>query len=328
MKHFFTLFALVASSFSAMASTNNLVINDNVKATANDNDKQQILNGGFEDWGLDARNTPKEGETVSTKVSEPRYWHSFSSAYGFFKGFAGNHCFISTDAHSGNYSACIKATTTIFDDITANGTLTTGRLKAGSKDANSPENHSELDMSKTDTDRNKDPYYQVMTSRPDSIVFWVKYSTGKAGTTANMSAYITDGTYYQAPENKTYNNKVGWAENPNIAPCTEWTRISVPFTYADNGLEPKAILLTFSTSATPGGGAGNEILYVDDVELIYNVKGDVNGDTNVDISDVVELVNIILGSKDGAENKRADVNGDTNTDISDVVELVNIILGN
>ena len=183
-------------------------------------------------------------------------------------------------------------------------------------------------MSKTDTDRNGDPFYQVMTSRPDSIVFWVKYSTGKAGTTANMSAYITDGTYYQAPEDKTYNNKVGWAENPNIAPCTEWTRISVPFTYADNGLEPKAILLTFSTSATPGGGAGNEILYVDDVELIYNVKGDVNSDGNVDISDVVELVNIILGSKDGAENKRADVNGDTNTDISDVVELVNIILGN
>lgn len=326
MKHFFTLFALVASSFSAMASTNHLVINDNVKATANDNDKLQILNGGFEDWGIDAGNAPEEGETVSKNDCEPRYWHSFTSAYGFFKSLAGKHCFISTDAHSGNYSACIKATPVL--KTTANGTLTTGRLKAGSTSADSPENHSELDMSKKDPDRNGDPFYQVMTSRPDSIVFWVKYSTGKAGTTANMSAYITDGTYYQAPEDKTYNNKVGWAENPNIAPCTEWTRISVPFTYADNDLEPKAILLTFSTSATPGGGAGNEVLLVDDVELIYNVKGDVNGDTNVDISDVVELVNIILGSKDGAENKRADVNGDTNTDISDVVELVNIILGN
>ena len=125
MKKFFTLIALYAISSCAMMA------------------QDQIQNGGFEDWGLDAENTPKEGETVSTKVSEPRYWHSFSSAYGFFKGFAGNHCFISTDAHSGNYSACIKATTTIFDDITANGTLTTGRLKAGSSDANSPENHSE-----------------------------------------------------------------------------------------------------------------------------------------------------------------------------------------
>jgi hypothetical protein len=122
----------------------------------------------------------------------------------------------------------------------------------------------------------------------------VKYSTGKAGTLANMSAYITDGTYYQAPENKTYENKVGWAENPNIAPCTEWTRISVPFTYADNGLDPKAILLTFSTSAIPGGGKGNEVLFVDDVELIY--KGDVNGDKSININDVVTLVNRILGN--------------------------------
>ena len=312
MKKFFTLIALYAISSCAVMA------------------QDQILNGGFEDWGLDKRNTPKEGETVSTKVSEPRYWHSFSSAYGFFKGLAGKHCFISTDAHSGNYSACIKATT-VFNE-TANGTLTTGRLKAGSSTANDPENHSELDISKTDKDNNGDPFYQVMTSRPDSIVFWVKYSTGKAGTKANMSAYITDGTYYQAPEDKTYNNKVGWAENPDIAPCTEWTRISVPFTYADNELEPKAILLTFSTSATPGGGAGNEVLYVDDVELIYLKddvkKGDVNADGQVDISDVVELVNIILGSAEDADNSSADVNGDTNIDISDVVELVNIILGN
>ncbi len=332
MKHFFTLFALVASSFSAMASTNHLVINDNVKATANDNDKQQILNGGFEDWGLDARNTPKEGETVSKNDCEPRYWHSFTSASGDWASIAGKHCFISTDAHSGDYSACIKASSMFLGKVVANGTLTTGQLVAGSTKAEDPANHSELDMSNTATDRNGDPFYQVMTSRPDSIVFWVKYSTGKKGTKANMSAYITDGTYYQAPEDKTYENKVGWAENPNIEPCTEWTRISVPFTYADNNLYPKAILLTFSTSATPGGGKGDEVLLVDDVELIYLKddvkKGDVNGDDQVDISDVVELVNIILGSAEDADNSSADVNGDTNIDISDVVELVNIILGN
>ena len=87
-----------------------------------------------------------------------------------------------------------------------------------------------------------------------------------------MSAYITDGTYYQAPEDKTYNNKVGWAEYPSIAACSEWKRISVPFTYADNGLEPKAIMLTFSTCATPGGGKGDEVLLVDDVELIYGIS--------------------------------------------------------
>jgi hypothetical protein len=267
MKKFFTLIALFAISTCAVMAQN------------------QILNGGFEDWGRDAGNTPDQesGETVSTKVSEPKYWHSFSSASGLYAPAAGDHCFISTDAHSGKYSACIKATKVL--SFVANGTITTGRLNAGAMFATSKSNYSALDMSWTEPDRNGDPFYQVLISRPDSIVFWVKFSTGDSGTKANMSAYITDGTYYQVPEDRTYNNIVGKAENPNIAPCTEWTRISVPFTYADNGLEPLAILLTFSTSAIPGGGAGDEVLFVDDVELIY--KGDVNGDGNININDVV-----------------------------------------
>ena len=57
-----------------------------------------------------------------------------------------------------------------------------------------------------------------------------------------------------------------------------------------------------------------------------SLLGDVNGDGEIDISDVVKLVNIILG--DGTEeNSSADVNGDGEIDISDVVRLVNIILG-
>jgi hypothetical protein len=57
-----------------------------------------------------------------------------------------------------------------------------------------------------------------------------------------------------------------------------------------------------------------------------SLVGDVNHDGNVDISDVVRLVNVILG--DGMEEtSSADVNGDGAVDISDVVRLVNIILG-
>ena len=232
-------------------------------ALAGTDNQPNIQNGGFEDWGVDK-------DAPASQAVEPRYWHSFSSASGAFALAAGSHCFKSTDAHSGNYSVKLQATS-VLGQI-ANGTVTTGRLNAGSIKADDPANHSELDMSKTDKDWNEDPYYQVLEARPDSIAFWVKFSTGKAGTLANMSAYITDGTYYQAPEDKTYNNKVGWAEYPSIAACSEWKRISVPFTYADNGLEPKAIMLTFSTCATPGGGKGDEVLLVDDVELIYGIS--------------------------------------------------------
>lgn len=56
-----------------------------------------------------------------------------------------------------------------------------------------------------------------------------------------------------------------------------------------------------------------------------SVKGDVNGDGKVDISDVVALVNAILN--DSPYNDAYDVNSDTSVGINDVVVLVNIILG-
>ena len=57
--------------------------------------------------------------------------------------------------------------------------------------------------------------------------------------------------------------------------------------------------------------------------------GDVNGDKEIDISDVVAMVNHILGSTSSTSFKpqAADINKDSNIDISDVVALVNMILG-
>ena len=57
--------------------------------------------------------------------------------------------------------------------------------------------------------------------------------------------------------------------------------------------------------------------------------GDVNGDKEIDISDVVAMVNHILGNTSSTSFKpqAADINKDGNIDISDVVSLVNMILG-
>lgn len=55
--------------------------------------------------------------------------------------------------------------------------------------------------------------------------------------------------------------------------------------------------------------------------------GDVNNDGKVNISDVTQLVNIILGKATADDKHFVDVNGDGNVNISDVTQLVNIILG-
>ena len=54
-------------------------------------------------------------------------------------------------------------------------------------------------------------------------------------------------------------------------------------------------------------------------------KGDLNGDNEIDVTDVVELIDMVLaGSTDAA----GDINGDGEVDVTDVVELIDMVLGN
>lgn len=221
----------------------------------------QLRNQGFEEWHTSAGN-----------YVEPNGWHSFESATGSLATMAGHHIVKSDDAHSGAASARIYATS-IFG-IVANGTMTTGRMNAGSMSASNTSNNAYLDMSKTDVDGNGDPFYMPLYSRPDSIAVWVKFKQGKATPQhpyATISAVITDGSYYQDPEDKEYSNVVAKASNKTIAETEDqWVRVSAPFVYQQNNIEPKTILVTLSTNADPGSGSANDELFVDDIELVYN----------------------------------------------------------
>lgn len=223
----------------------------------------QVPNASFEAW-----------HTSTGDYVEPNGWHSFESATGALAALAGHHIAKSGDAHSGAVSARIFATS-IFG-IVANGTMTTGRMNAGSANASDTQNNAYLDMSMTDTDGNGDPYYIPLCSRPDSIVAWVKFKQGKANSShpyATISAVITDGTYFQDPEDKAYSNVVAKAKDNKIATTNgQWVRISAPFVYTDNAVDPQAVLITISTNADPGQGSDADEVLVDDIEFIYNAK--------------------------------------------------------
>ena len=53
--------------------------------------------------------------------------------------------------------------------------------------------------------------------------------------------------------------------------------------------------------------------------------GDLNEDGEIDVTDVVELIDIVLAGTFVAE---ADINGDGEVDVTDVVELIDMVLGN
>ncbi|MBR1804174.1 MAG: choice-of-anchor J domain-containing protein [Muribaculaceae bacterium] len=63
------------------------------------------------------------------------------------------------------------------------------------------------------------------------------------------------------------------------------------------------------------------------LEAADTMAGDLNGDGNVDVSDVNLLINVVLGKATAADlTGQADLNGDGICDVSDVNALINIIL--
>lgn len=205
---------------------------------------------------------------------EPDGWHSFETATGALAAFGGHHLTKSKNAHSGE--SCARIYSSSILGIVANGTMTTGRLNADAMSATDPANNAYLDTSMPELDGAGKPFYIPLYSRPDSIAVWVRFRQGSVNPEhpyANISAVITDGTYYQDPEDKEYTNVVAKAKNDKIATTDgEWVRVTAPFVYTENAVEPQAILVTISTNADAGQGSDGDEVLVDDIALIYNAK--------------------------------------------------------
>lgn len=243
----------------------------------------QVIKVTFENVGTHFQMPNSDFETWSDNNKAPRHWHGFESVKGGLSGTAKDNNKLQSSnwkrpGSLGSTSAVI--TSSKVWGVLANGTMTNGRLAAGSMSATNSANHSETNLSSTDEDANGDPFATPMYAKPDSVKFWMRFTQAKAQASypyAAFNAVITDGTYYQDPENKTYTNKVAVAA-PNKADMTvgDWRLVSCPFDYASyaaNGAEAKAILLTVSTNATPGKGSYSngvaDSVYVDDLELVY-----------------------------------------------------------
>lgn len=232
----------------------------------------QIPNSGFENYYT---------YTDHSNIEEPLFWHSFASAGGSLVSFVNNtkHTESSTEVRpgaSGKHSLKVMATS-VFG-IIANGTVTTGRMNAGAISASDTKNHAEIDMSSTDKDGHGDPFYVALNGQPDSLDVWVAFKQAKANADhpyATVSAITTDGTYYQDPENKTYTNKRAEARYRKLTTTFSgdklvWKKLSIPFTEDNKAITPKTILVTMSTNADAGAGSDGDVLYIDDLSLIYN----------------------------------------------------------
>lgn len=220
---------------------------------------QQIGNSDFEAW-----------DNEGSDNVEPSNWNSFMTLSKDFTSadFAmGQQVESNTDVRpgsAGKKSARIWSRNVVI--ATAQGNLTTGRIHAGSSTASDETknfNRSEIADSK---------FSEVLTSRPDSMTVWVKYNASDKKQKSSISAFIHDDyAEFQDPLVAACNSHVV-AQAALEYGVTGWTRKSIPFNYApyaSNSADPKFILVTFNSNSTPGGGAANDEVYVDDILLVY-----------------------------------------------------------
>lgn len=226
-----------------------------------------LYGGDFENWHK------------ASDADEPNGWHTIKSGTGNFAAFGKACTAISDDVptgSTGNKSAKISSSSII--GISANGTITTGRMNVGAFTATDPANNVYVNWEDEALDGNGDPFHNKMVGKPSSITLWYKFKNGKDNTKpALVRAIVLGNGYYQdpAPAGTEYDNVVAIAEK-TLTATDEWTKVTIPFdyaTYAANEAEPMTCLVTCNTCNEAGGGSKDsedtDILCVDDMTLNY-----------------------------------------------------------
>jgi len=216
--------------------------------------QQQIGNSNFEQW-----------ENVGSDTEEPINWNGFKTGEGSLSNLSAKQVERSTairSGASGSYCARVYARSVL--GVVANGNLTVGRINMGSSTPTSSSNYNSTKIG-------EENFSEAITDRPDSLVFWVKFTPSNASSKARVHAILHDNYAFRDPiDAASQPYTVARAELNYGSTASQWVRKSVPFVYEGPAETVQYILISFSTNETPGGGSGSDEVFIDDVELIYN----------------------------------------------------------
>ena len=263
MRKLFTLFLLGCAAITANA-------------------QYQVQNGGFEEWEAVPDFKPMFGPAI-TGAEEPLHWSSFLTSTGGMKSLGIGGVSLSKEAGSrpggnGEYCAKINATL-VLGAIVAQGNMTTGCINMGSGTAadsgpSASDNIANQKGNYNYTDSENESFNQKFTGLPDAMHVWVKFTGGiEEAPYAKASTLLHTEGYYQDPlpqTNDCSGQLVAAATDLEIASSEEWQELTIPFEYSiTDGTRPAYALVSFSTNAIPGKGAGTDVMLIDDLEYLY-----------------------------------------------------------
>lgn len=256
----------------------------------------QLPNSDFEERfvvGFNGKHLIYTGnKTVTT--TEPLNWHGFPTLNGtseaiYATGRAqGDKLCESTETRPGSKgtkSVYIKTTYVGVWSINqlANGVMTSGRVNSSSSTPDDPAknyNYSPGGSYTANKNQNKN-FNPDFTGKPDAMKVWVKFVAKDATINsefpyASVNAVLHNSNRYQDPEGTTdYSDvKIAGASDLKIGEkgYDKWTELTIPFEYYNTAEDnnPAYMLVSFSTNTKPGKGTEGDMLFIDDLEFIYN----------------------------------------------------------
>ena len=155
--------------------------------------------------------------------------------------------------------------------VTANGSLTNGRMHAAGMSAGSGDNYHY-------TQRAQSAFNTPITQVPDSLTIWVCFRSQSTSHKAQVKAVIHGDADYKIKADGTEdpaNMHVATADQRFTRTAANggaynWTRLSIPFVNNGPCTDVRYILFMATTNESPGTGSTNDDLFLDDVLLIYN----------------------------------------------------------
>lgn len=213
----------------------------------------QIPNPGFEDW-LD----------VGSSTERPNDWHTVKDGKGN-ASMGSQTIWRDVNPNSGTFCCKVKTVKVPIIGIITNGALVTGAVCAWT--------FSKADGC-VDYVPNNANYTANFNGRPDSVVFWYKY-TPQGSDSCKVETILGKTGRIRTPDSNNISvpyivgNALWFSENTTV---NSWTRVAVPFTYAstDSTDLPEYILISVTSSSNQLAGTENSTMWIDDFLCIYN----------------------------------------------------------
>lgn len=209
--------------------------------------------------------------------TEPRGWHGYATIDASSlnsSGRDGNKLVQSDAVRPGASGKCVYVKSTSILGVVANGVLTNGQIYTHSTtatDGSQNYNFSDPANTKASGFGENNQFFTPFTGRPDAFRVWMKFVPKSGSGNARVSLYTHKaGTKMYDPTNKA-NMNVVVSHAELVFPACDWTQFTIPFSYnyVSGEETPGLILATFTTNEIPGKGTAGDMLYIDDMEMVY-----------------------------------------------------------